>query len=154
MYVSLYVVCLSVSLYEHSHLDLARSPNRRKALRRFGELAVNIHNSSLPSNPHCGISAYSDPTSNCAKRTSRCSACVYKSQPRTGHTLGSCGTGLVLPPVVDDCGSTCKPLGPQCAPSPTARFTTDPARPAPRRCRARVSAVVPVVRSEREGVDL
>ena len=38
-------VCLSVSLYEHSHLDLARSPNRRKALRRFGELAVNIHTS-------------------------------------------------------------------------------------------------------------
>ena len=40
-------VCLSVSLYEHSHLDLARSPNRRKALRRFGELAVNIHTSGI-----------------------------------------------------------------------------------------------------------
>ena len=26
-------------------IDLARSPNRRKALRRFGDLAVNIHTS-------------------------------------------------------------------------------------------------------------
>ena len=32
---------------EPSHLDLARSPNRRKALRRFGELSVNIHTSPL-----------------------------------------------------------------------------------------------------------
>ena len=28
-----------------THIDLARSPNRRKALRRFGDLAVNIHTS-------------------------------------------------------------------------------------------------------------
>jgi hypothetical protein len=36
-------VSVNVITSKQASIDLARSPNRRKAFRRFGEFAVNIH---------------------------------------------------------------------------------------------------------------